>query len=234
MPLHFLLNSLVPGGAVKATAQQLTDTGLGDFWQDSSESFVTTAVAFDDRSYVVTEQTVGDASVAYYGQAIFNSTYTGTLIAGYHDTAATPVANVLLFSEVRYFRNGTEIDFTISQDRTNQPVGDPFVFKMSRRADGTVAAMNSIYVSDVDVVDFAFETEALVATGAVVALISNVAVSPSGQLGVVAVGPRDSRAVLITDGSQAAGITYSVTCDVLMSTGETIELNGRIVCVSTP
>jgi hypothetical protein len=234
MVAHFLLNSLTAAGAVKGTLQQLDDSGLGNFWQDSSESFVTNAVAFDDRSYPVTEQTPGDASVAYYGQAIFNSTYTGTIIKGYHDTAASPVANVTVFSEVSYFRNGKEVSFTISDDRVNSPVAKPFIWKMSRRADGSIAATNTIYVSDVDVVDCAFDIEPLTTPGIMVSAIFNLAVSPVGSLGVVVVGPRDQLAIIMTDGNQVEGTTYDISCDVLLSDSTTLQLNGEILTRAAP
>jgi hypothetical protein len=233
MTVHFLFNSPTAGGSIRASLQQLTDSGLGDFWQDSSTSFVTTAESFTDRSYPVTEQVVGNASVAYYGQAdvAHAMTYTGMLIKGYHDTAAS---NVLVFSEVSYFRNGEEVDFTIAQDRTNTPVAKPFVLEMSRRADGTIVAMNNLYVSDVDVTDFAFDISPIVTDGVVVSTITNIQVSPAGGLGVTSIGPRDQLAVLRTDGSQLAGITYDVSCDVLTSDTKTLELNGKIVTNTTP
>jgi hypothetical protein len=233
MTVHFLFNSSTAGGNIRATLQQLTDSGLGDFWQDSSTSFVTTAETFTARSYAVTEQVVGDASVAYYGQAdvAHAMTYTGMLIKGYHNAAA---ANVLLFSEVGYFRNGEEVDFTIAQDRTNTKLAQPFIFKMSRRADRTIVASNDIYLSDVDVTDFAFDIDALVTDGVVVSTITNIQVSPAGGLGVTSVGPRDQLAMLKTDGSQVAGITYDVSCDVLTSDLKTLELNGKIVTNTTP
>lgn len=231
MVAHFLYNSVTPGGAVRATMQVLDDSGLGNFWQDSSESFVADTVAFTDRSYAVTEQTVGNASIAYYGQAIFNSTYTGNIIKGYHDTAA---GNVLLFSEVSYFRNGTEVSFTISDDRVNSPVAQPFIMKMSRRADGSIVATNKLYVSDVDVVDCAFDIEPLTTPGTVVSTIDNVAVSPSGSLSVTAVGPRDQLAILTTDGNQVEGTTYDISCDVLLSDGTTLQLNGEMVTNTAP
>lgn len=231
MVAHFLYNSVTPGGAVRATMQVLDDSGLGDFWQDSSESFVADTVAFTDRSYPVTEQTVGNASIAYYGQAIFNSTFTGNIIKGYHDTAA---ANVLLFSEVSYFRNGTEVSFTIADDRVNSPVAHPFIVKMSRRADGSIVATNKLYVSDVDVVDFAINVDVLTTPGIMVSTIDNIAVTPSGSLVVTAVGSRDQLAVLKTDGNQVEGITYDVSCDVLLSDQTTFQLNWEIVTRTAP
>jgi len=231
MVAHFLYNSITAGGAVRATMQQLDDSGLGLFWQDSSTSFVADTVAFTDRSYAVTEQVVGNASIAYYGNATFDSTYTGNIIKGYHDTAA---GNVLLFSEVAYFRNGTEVSFTIADDRVNSPVAQPFVWKMSRRADGRIVASNKIYLSDVDVVDVAFNVDVLTNPGVMVSTIDNIAVSPAGGLGVAAVGPRDQLAILQTDGSQVEGITYDVTCDVLLSDSTTLQLNGEIVTRTAP
>ncbi len=238
MSIHLLYNGTEPLGDIRATIQQLSNaSGLGDFWQDSSGTFVTTAVAFASRSYAVVEQTVGNASVQYYGNADLDvlgthvMTYTGDLIIGYHDNADS---QVLLFSEVVSVRNGTVVSLTVAEDRANTPVGEAFVFKMSRRADGVIVANDAVYVSDVDVVEFAFEIESLVPDGIVVSTISNIAVSPTGSLVVTKVGPRDTQAILKTSGAQTAGVTYDVSCDVLTSSAVTLQLNGQIKCIATP
>lgn len=231
--INFLYNTTTAGASIKATAQQLTLTGLGNFWQESSGTFVTTAVAFASRSYDVTEQLpVGDSSVAYFGSTPGAAlTYTGPLIIGYHDTADS---NKLLFSEIRYFQSGEDVSFTISQDRANTPVPDSFVFTMSRRSDGSVVSKNNLYLSDVDVVDFGFDVSSLLSPGVVVSTISNIVVAPSGALVVTSVGPRDQMVILRTNGAQVASVTYTVTCTVLTSDSTTLELNGSIVTATTP
>ncbi len=240
--MHLLYNSVTAGGDIRATIQKLTDSGLGDFWKDqtlptgspTAAAFVTTATAFADRSYPVTEQTLGDAAVAYYGNAdTTDMVYSGRLVIGYHDNAGGANKEVL-FSEVRYVRNGVDVSFALPNDRILLPVGNPFLWKMSRRADGSVVATNKIYLSDRDVGSVAFETKNLVADGVFVSSISNITVTPAGAVTVVDFGPRDSHAVIELGGGQVSGTTYDVTCVALMTDGQSIELNGKLVCQTTP
>ncbi len=232
MVIHFLYNSTTAGGNIKGTLQKLTDSGLGDFWQESSTSFVTTATAFANRSYAVTEQTVGDAAIAYYGSTPASGmSYTGALIKGYHDADDS---NNLVFSEVAYVRNGIEVSFTLAQDRTNQEIASPFTWVMGRRADGSVTAGDSIYLSDSDSPDVAFDCSAIKPPGVMVSSISNLTIATSGELAMTVAGPRDQQAVLNVTGGQVAGTTYDVTCDALFTDSSTIELNGKIVTVTTP
>lgn len=228
--IHWALDLTTAGASIRGTAQQLSDAGLGDFWQESSDSFVTTSETFTNRSYAITEQVVGDSAIGYYGSTPgTNLTYTGLLILGYHDTTAS---NALVFSEMKYYQAGRDVSLTIADDRLNIPVADSFTFTMSKRADGSVVANNNIYVSDVDVVNFAFDIEPIVGDGVVVSTISDIAVSPTGALAVTARGTQNTLAILQTDGAQAAGISYTVTCNVLTSAAETIELSGVIMTAS--
>ena len=230
MAIHFLYNSITPGGAVRASLQQLTESGLGDLWSDVLTAWTTPVTAFNDRTYPVTEQTVGETAIAYYGQAVFdNETFTGTIIKGYHDTAA---GNVLLFSEVGYVRRGQEIDFTIADDRANMDVSQIFTFKVSKRSDGTYAATNEITLSTLDDVDFTFDLPSLFPAGTYIATISTVDVSPSGTLVVDKIGPQGLYPILSTSGGQVAGTDYTVSCVALLNTGTQVKCQGVLKCVA--
>lgn len=240
MSFDLKYNSVVIGANIDAVIQKDSSSGLGNVWSESLGQWTTIAGnAYADITHSVTEAPE-HSGVAYAEVIDFDTNYTGRLVVGYYDGAvADPdaggyIANTKpLFSEVRYVRNGHEVSFTLAQDRANMPIATPFIFKMSRRADGTVVALESIYMSDVDVKEFGFDIDVLVPEGTVVSEISNIAVSPAGSLGVNLVGPRDQIAMLKTDGAQVAGTPYTISCDVLTSNSETFELVGTIVCVAT-
>lgn len=222
--------------SVSAGAQQLSDAGLGDWWQESSGGFVTKAAqTFTQRSYPLTATaTAGDACVTHFGSTPGAAlTYTGKLIIGYFDTGNS---DKLLQSVVKYYQGGEDVSLTIAEDRVNTPVPHAFTFVLSRRSDGVVVANQDITVSDADVIDFAFDISPLLKgqPGVVVSTISGIVVSPSGAMVATKVGPRDATAVLHIDGGQVAGTDYDVTCNVLTSAGQTIQANGKFLTVATP
>lgn len=240
--IHLAYNSEVSGANIRAQIVQLIDTGLGLtklFWQDNTlpvssptaGQFVTEATAVADRSYPVTEQLPAeDAPVAYYGNADDSDmTYTGKLIIGYHD-AGNDYARK--YSEIRYFKYGKEVSFTIADDRTNRDISRIFVFELSKRKDRTYAAKNPITISTEDDIDFTFNLPSIVPSGVVVSKVLSVDVSPSGQMAVESLGPQGAYPVLSTSGGQVAGQDYTVSCLALMDTGETYKCRGILSCVA--
>ncbi len=225
--LHLLYNSEVAGAAIRASIQQLTDSGLGLLWSDTLTQWTTSATAFNDRTNPVTGQVVSDNAVAYYGTSTFNNTYTGRIIVGYHDTNNS---NNIIFSEVRYVRRGVELSFTLAPDRLQTQIGEPFIAHLSRRGDNKIVALNEINVGDDDTQAMAFDLAHLVPKGVTVSDVTSVAVSPSGQMTVTALGGKDAFAVLDIASGQVAGTTYDVSCTALLSSGDQVECNVKVNC----
>jgi hypothetical protein len=235
MTIHLPFNSKTPGGAIRATIQQLLKTGLGLLWSDTLGDWTTAATTFNDRTFPVVEQDVGDNAIAYYGQAVFdNESFTGTIIKGYHDTAALPVANILLYSEIGYVRRGEEIDFVIADDRANMDVSQIFTFQVSKRTDGTYAAPagKEITISPLDDIDFTYDLPKLFPSGTFISQINTVEVSPTGTLVIDKVGPQGLYPILSTSGGQVAGTDYTVSCVALLNTAVQVKCQGILRCVT--
>ena len=232
IPLYF--NSETAGGNIRAIIQKLPSTVPKQIWSDTLGDWTTAAATpvLADRTYPVTEQVPGESFIAYEGLANFVSSYTGNIGIGYIDAAAAPLKTP--FSEIRYFINGAEVTFTIAQNHSNIRVADPFVMKMSRRADGSVVANNDVSISDAFADWIAFEADVLTPDGVYIADINNIVVSPAGALAVTSSAPAGTRVNLLVDGNQVAGNTYDITLDILMNIGGVKQLNGKVICKATP
>jgi len=226
MAFNLLFNGEA-GGNIRASMQQLLRSGLGLLWSDTLGTFTTNATPFNDRTIAVPSQNVSNNAITYFGQAVFDSVYTGDLVVGYHDTDS---ANKILFSEVRHVRRGLEVSFVISPDRLQTKIAEPFIAYLSRRGNNKIVSLNDITVADAEIKPFAFELSQLVPDGVNVSDVTAVSVTPTGEMVVTALGGHDAQAILDIEGGQVSGKSYTVSCNVLTSDGDQIEANVKVNC----
>ena len=226
MAFDLLFNGAL-GGNIRATMQQKLKVGLGLMWSDNQGTFIPGSSLFTDISYPVVQQNPSENSVNYFGQAVFNSVFTGDLVVGYHDLDN---GDTNLFSEVRHVRRGLEVSFVISPDRLQTKIAESFIAYLSRRGDNKIVSLNDITVADAEIKPFAFELSQLVPDGVHVSDVTAVTVTPTGEMVVVALGGHDAQAILDIEGGQIQGKSYTVSCNVLTSDGDQIEANVKVNC----
>ena len=120
-----------------------------------------------------------------------------------------------------------------SQPRQNTPAGRAFSRSVSNRADGTHKATAPVRVIAGTVGSLAVSLDMMPLFGADhVSTVGTPTVSPSGDITVTALGPRDTEAMVSIAGTSTASSTYVVTVPVTMDAGESVDVDFDVVTMA--